>query len=81
MASDSVPFGPVVLGSRTLKRLTLENTGDIGALCVCVYVCVSMCVFRRRRYAVCGRAGGWACTCMCVCLCVYTCVCVCVFEC
>ncbi|KAF5830389.1 hypothetical protein DUNSADRAFT_14652 [Dunaliella salina] len=30
MASDSVPFGPVVLGSRTLKRVTLENTGDLG---------------------------------------------------
>lgn len=30
LASDSVPFGPVVLGSRALKRLTLENTGDLG---------------------------------------------------
>eukprot|EP00967_Tisochrysis_lutea_P137655 scaffold247460_cov19-Tisochrysis_lutea.AAC.1 len=30
MASDSMPFGPVVLGSRTLKRVTLENTGDLG---------------------------------------------------
>jgi len=30
LASDSVPFGPVVLGSRTLKRVTLENCGDLG---------------------------------------------------
>lgn len=30
LASDSLPFGPVVLGSRAVKRLQLENTGDVG---------------------------------------------------
>lgn len=30
LASDSLPFGTVVLGSRTYKRLALENTGDVG---------------------------------------------------
>ncbi|EFJ42226.1 hypothetical protein VOLCADRAFT_67248 [Volvox carteri f. nagariensis] len=30
LASDSLPFGPVVLGSRVVKRLQLENTGDVG---------------------------------------------------
>eukprot|EP00798_Chlamydomonas_sp_ICE-L_P006741 gene6741-3411_t len=30
LASDSLPFGPVVLGSRSVKRLALENTGDVG---------------------------------------------------
>jgi hydrocephalus-inducing protein len=30
LASDSVPFGTVVLGSRTSKRLALSNTGDVG---------------------------------------------------
>lgn len=30
LASDSVPFGTVALGSRATKRLTLSNTGDVG---------------------------------------------------
>lgn len=30
LASDSLPFGPVVLGSRAVKRLQLSNTGDVG---------------------------------------------------
>lgn len=30
LASDSLPFGTVVLGSRSSKRLTLSNTGDMG---------------------------------------------------
>lgn len=30
LASDSLPFGTVVLGSRTSKRLQLSNTGDVG---------------------------------------------------
>jgi hydrocephalus-inducing protein len=30
LASDSVPFGSVVLGSRTTKRLLLSNKGDVG---------------------------------------------------
>lgn len=30
LASDSLPFGAVVLGSRTSKRLSLANTGDVG---------------------------------------------------
>lgn len=30
LASDSLPFGPVVMGSRSVKRLALENTGDVG---------------------------------------------------
>lgn len=30
IASDSLPFGTVVLGSRTSKRLALANTGDVG---------------------------------------------------
>eukprot|EP00775_Hariotina_reticulata_P008964 gene8964-9139_t len=30
LASDSVPFGTVVLGSRTTKRLQLSNVGDVG---------------------------------------------------
>lgn len=30
LASDNLPFGPVVLGSRSTKRLQLENTGDVG---------------------------------------------------
>lgn len=31
LASDSLPFGVVALGSRTAKRLALCNTGDVGA--------------------------------------------------
>lgn len=31
LAADSLPFGTVVLGSRTTKRLGLANTGDVGA--------------------------------------------------
>ena len=31
LASDSVPFGTVVIGSRASKRLALANTGDVGA--------------------------------------------------
>jgi hydrocephalus-inducing protein len=31
LASDSLPFGPVVLGSRVVKRLRVLNTGDTGA--------------------------------------------------
>lgn len=31
LAADSLPFGSVVLGSRTTKRLGLTNTGDVGA--------------------------------------------------
>jgi hydrocephalus-inducing protein len=31
LASDSLPFGTVVLGSRTSKRLALANSGDVGA--------------------------------------------------
>lgn len=31
LASDSLPFGTVALGSRTSKRLALSNTGDVGA--------------------------------------------------
>lgn len=30
LASDCLPFGPAVLGSRTTKRLALENSGDVG---------------------------------------------------
>lgn len=30
LASDNLPFGAVVLGSRTVKRLRLENSGDLG---------------------------------------------------
>lgn len=30
LASDSIPFGSVVLGSRTTKRLQLSNAGDVG---------------------------------------------------
>jgi hydrocephalus-inducing protein len=30
LASDNLPFGTVCLGSRTMKRLRLENTGDLG---------------------------------------------------
>jgi hydrocephalus-inducing protein len=30
LASDSIPFGTVVLGSRTTKRLLLSNKGDLG---------------------------------------------------
>lgn len=30
LASDSLPFGAVVLGSSVTKRLQLENTGDVG---------------------------------------------------
>jgi hydrocephalus-inducing protein len=30
LASDSLPFGTVVLGSKTTKHLQLSNTGDIG---------------------------------------------------
>lgn len=30
LASDSIPFGSVVLGSRTTKRLQLSNVGDLG---------------------------------------------------
>lgn len=30
LASDNLPFGAVVLGSRTVKRLRLENCGDLG---------------------------------------------------
>ncbi len=30
LASDSLPFGTVVLGSRTSKRLQLVNSGDLG---------------------------------------------------
>ena len=30
LASDSIPFGSVVLGSRTTKRLQLSNVGDVG---------------------------------------------------
>lgn len=30
LASDSLPFGTVTLGSRSVKRLALENTGDVG---------------------------------------------------
>lgn len=30
LASDSIPFGTVVLGSRTTKRLLLSNNGDLG---------------------------------------------------
>ncbi|KAJ9512718.1 hypothetical protein QJQ45_019009 [Haematococcus lacustris] len=30
LASDVLPFGPVVLGSSASKRLALENTGDVG---------------------------------------------------
>lgn len=30
LASDSIPFGTVVLGSRTTKRLQLSNVGDLG---------------------------------------------------
>jgi hypothetical protein len=30
LASDSVPFGTVVLGSRTSKAVALANTGDVG---------------------------------------------------
>ncbi len=30
LAADLLPFGPVVLGSRALKRLQLQNTGDVG---------------------------------------------------
>ena len=30
LASDSLPFGTVVLGSKTTKQLQLSNTGDIG---------------------------------------------------
>jgi hydrocephalus-inducing protein len=30
LASDSIPFGTVVLGSRTTKRLQLSNVGDVG---------------------------------------------------
>jgi hydrocephalus-inducing protein len=29
LASDSLPFGPVALGSSTSKRLALENTGKL----------------------------------------------------
>ena len=29
--SDSVPFGAVVLGSRSTRKLIMHNTGDIGA--------------------------------------------------
>eukprot|EP00879_Flechtneria_rotunda_P018040 GHRR01018909.1.p1 GENE.GHRR01018909.1~~GHRR01018909.1.p1 ORF type:complete len:542 (+),score=201.99 GHRR01018909.1:696-2321(+) len=31
LASDSIPFGSVVLGSRTSKRLQLSNNGDVGS--------------------------------------------------
>lgn len=31
LAADSLPFGSVVLGSRTTKKLGLANTGDVGA--------------------------------------------------
>ncbi|KAG2489301.1 hypothetical protein HYH03_012133 [Edaphochlamys debaryana] len=31
LASESLPFGPVVLGSRAVKRLQLSNTGDVGS--------------------------------------------------
>jgi hydrocephalus-inducing protein len=30
LASDSIPFGTVVLGSRSTKRLQLSNNGDMG---------------------------------------------------
>jgi hydrocephalus-inducing protein len=30
LASDAVPFGPVVLGSRAVKRVAVENSGDVG---------------------------------------------------
>lgn len=30
LASDALPFGPVVLGSSASKRLALENAGDVG---------------------------------------------------
>lgn len=30
LASDSIPFGAVVIGSMITKRLQLENTGDVG---------------------------------------------------
>lgn len=30
LASDSIPFGAVVLGSRTVKRVQLANSGDVG---------------------------------------------------
>jgi hydrocephalus-inducing protein len=30
LASDSIPFGTVVMGSRTTKRLLLNNNGDLG---------------------------------------------------
>jgi len=30
LASDSIPFGTVVLGSRTTKRMQLSNVGDVG---------------------------------------------------
>ena len=30
LGSDSLPFGSVVLGSKVVKRLQLENTGDVG---------------------------------------------------
>lgn len=30
LTSDSLPFGTVVLGSKTTKRVQLQNTGDIG---------------------------------------------------
>jgi hydrocephalus-inducing protein len=30
LASDSLPFGSVVLGSSTVKKLQLSNTGDVG---------------------------------------------------
>jgi hydrocephalus-inducing protein len=30
LASDNVPFGSVVLGARLVKRVQLENSGDVG---------------------------------------------------
>jgi hydrocephalus-inducing protein len=31
LASETVPFGTVALGSRAARRVQLSNTGDVGA--------------------------------------------------
>ena len=51
--NNHIPFGAVVLQSQSNRRVLLLNTGDIGARCVFVYVCM-----------VCVRA----CVCVCVCM-------------
>ena len=48
-------------------------------MCVCVYLCISVCVY--LCICVCVCVSVYLCICVCVCVSLYLCVCVCVYLC